>query len=265
MSKKILITATTVLLTAACWWLYTIKKDHMPHALNADATTLVVGTNVGYPPFIFTDETGAQVGFDVDVARALGAKLQRKVVIKDMAFDALLLALKSGAVDMLIGGLSLTAARKKTGLLIPYYGDRVTHAACFYARTSPYANYTLAECDAHELTVCTQAGSLFEELLAAYPRIQVKTLPDIADIFLEVTKGNSDLGLLDTDSVRALVKSSDQLAAHTITLDPETQIDGFGIGVTPKDAELRAQLEQAVAELRADGTIQTLASHWFGA
>ena len=264
MSKKYLFTIT-LLLVATSFWLYTIKKESSPHTLSRDQTTLIVGTNVGYPPFIFTDETGKQVGFDVDVAHAIGTQLNRTVVIKDMAFDALLLALNSGSVDMLIGGLSLTAARKKTGLLIPYYGDRVTHVSCFYPRNSSYANYTLAECDAHELTVCTQAGSLFEELLTAYPRIKIKTLPDIADIFLEVTKGNSDIGLLDTDSVRALVKTSAELAAHTIVLGDETQIDGFGIGVTPKDQELRKALEQAVAELRTNGTIQKLATHWFGA
>lgn len=237
---------------------YTQKK---PTSRTTD--TLVVGTNVGYPPFIFTNESGNPIGFDVDVATAIAHKLNKQLVIKDMAFDALLLALTHGSVDMIIGGISLTQARKKTGLLIPYYGTSINTVALFYPKTRPHPHCTLASAAEQQLTICTQAGSMFEEILTSLPGMVVKTLPDISDIVLEVTRGTSDCGLLDTDSVRSLTATSQDLESHIITIPPYLRIEGFGIGITPQNEELRNAVIAVINALRHEGTIAAYAEKWF--
>ncbi|MDQ5890431.1 MAG: arginine transport system substrate-binding protein [Candidatus Dependentiae bacterium] len=225
--------------------------------------TLVVGTNVGYAPFIFTDETGAIVGFDADVAAALAKKLHKKLVIKDMAFDALLLALMHGSIDVIIGGISLTKTRQKTGLMTSYYGDKVDRVACFYRDDRPLTGLTLTEMGERGLHVCTQAGSIFEEILAQHPGIIIKTLPDISDICMEVAHNGSDMGMLDVDSVNSIVKTQKTLRMHEVGVPADQIIDGFGIGITPTKPALREAIVQAIDTLKADGTIANLATHWF--
>jgi ABC-type amino acid transport substrate-binding protein len=249
-----------VIAAGGYWLSHKLSRTSQPAR---DAETLILGTNVGYPPFIFTNEKGEPIGFDIDVATALARKLNKTLVIKDMAFDALLLALTHGSVDMIMGGISLTQARKKSGLLVPYYGSTIDTVAFFYPKATPHAECTLASAAEHSLTVCTQAGSIFEEILAAFPGITIKTLPEIADIVMEVTRGTSDCGLLDTDSVRSLTQTSPDLASHETQVPADLQIEGFGIGITPHNHGLKETIQQALTALHAEGVIAAYARHWF--
>ena len=43
--------------------------------------TIVVGTSADYPPYEFTDAKGEFVGFDMDLIRAIGEKIGKKVKI----------------------------------------------------------------------------------------------------------------------------------------------------------------------------------------
>ncbi|MGL4357234.1 MAG: transporter substrate-binding domain-containing protein, partial [Cetobacterium sp.] len=45
---------------------------------------LYVGTNAEFPPFEYLDK-GEVVGFDIDLVKAIGKKLDMEIVIKDMA------------------------------------------------------------------------------------------------------------------------------------------------------------------------------------
>jgi polar amino acid transport system substrate-binding protein len=249
----------SILMTVGYWFM---QRTHTAHPIRDD-NTLIVGTNVGYPPFIFTNQSGEPIGFDVDVARAIAQKLNKQLIIKDMAFDALLLALTHGSVDSIIGGISLTQARKKTDLLVPYYGSTLDTVAFFYPKTSTHAGCTLSSAATEGLTVCTQAGSMFEEILTAFPGITIKTLPDIADIVMEVTRGTSDCGLLDTDSVRSLITTSTDLASHDTTIPHDLRIEGFGLGVTPHNPALKEAIRAALQELHDEGIIAAYARHWF--
>ena len=238
------------------------RRAQQPRTAPAGAA-LVVGTNVGYPPFILRDENGHVVGFDRDIAYAIAQRLGRTLVVKDMSFDALLLSLPQGSVDMIIGGISITSARKAKGWLLPYFGDTVDRVALFYRTDRVSGDITLAQAAAQKMTVCTQAGSSFEEVLATFPGLQVKTLPDISDIFLEVDHGSSDIGVLDPHTVSVLTRGRAQLGSHEQVLPPELHIDGFGIGIAPFNKELRAQVAGVIEDLRRDGTIAKLTQKWF--
>lgn len=262
MKKIIAISALALSLIVISYWLHTSRGQHTIETATTKKT-LIVGTNVGYPPFIFTDTNGAVTGFDAGVAAALAEQMDRTLVIKDMAFDALLLALTHGSVDIIIGGISITKARKATGLLVPYYGSSVDKVALFYQAESILDGISLAEAAERTLSVCTQAGSVFEEVIQEFHGIKLKTLPDISDICLEVSQGHCDIGLLDTDSVRALVRSKPSLSSHTIVLAPEQVIEGFGLGVAPSNTALKKEVTTALDQLKADGVIAQLARTWF--
>lgn len=64
--------------------------------------TLIVGTEPTFPPFEFT-ENEKDVGFDIDLAQAVCDKLGYKMEVKNLGFDALIPALKSGQIRTLHG------------------------------------------------------------------------------------------------------------------------------------------------------------------
>ena len=77
---------------------------------------LVLGTSPDYPPFEFLVSEGGKgnvVGADIELAKKLAEKMGVELEIKTIDFDALIPALQSGKVDVVITGMSPTEERKK--------------------------------------------------------------------------------------------------------------------------------------------------------
>ena len=66
---------------------------------------LRVGMELQFPPFEMRDEKGQPTGVSVDLANALGAHLGRAVEIKNLPFDGLIPALKTGGIDLILSSL----------------------------------------------------------------------------------------------------------------------------------------------------------------
>lgn len=77
------------------------------------AGKLVFGTAADYPPFEFYNSNFELDGFDIALARAIGAALGVEVEFRDYAFDGLLNAVVLGQVDAAIGAISVTPERKQ--------------------------------------------------------------------------------------------------------------------------------------------------------
>ncbi|MGA0368060.1 MAG: transporter substrate-binding domain-containing protein [Kiritimatiellia bacterium] len=75
---------------------------------------LVVGMELAYPPFEMTDERGSPRGVSVDMAEALAADLNRPLEIRNLAFDGLIPALKTGSIDLVISSMTATEERAKS-------------------------------------------------------------------------------------------------------------------------------------------------------
>jgi polar amino acid transport system substrate-binding protein len=76
------------------------------------AKVLRVGTGAGYYPFEMIDKQGNTVGFDMDIAQAMAKSLGVELKIVDFKdFDAILPALGSGQIDMIIAGMTITPER----------------------------------------------------------------------------------------------------------------------------------------------------------
>lgn len=78
----------------------------------ADAATLTMATNAEFPPYEYY-ENETIVGIDAEIAAAIADKLGMKLVIDDMAFDAIITSVQSGKADMGMAGLTVTEDRLK--------------------------------------------------------------------------------------------------------------------------------------------------------
>nr|WP_226789493.1 ABC transporter substrate-binding protein/permease [Latilactobacillus graminis] len=79
--------------------------------------TLILGTSPDYAPYEFlVNKKGKNqvVGMDIQVAQKLAHDLGVKLVVKSMDFDALLVGLETGKVDMVISAMSPTDERRKS-------------------------------------------------------------------------------------------------------------------------------------------------------
>ena len=78
-----------------------------------EEVVLKVGTNPTFEPFEFMDDDNNIVGFDIDLIQAIADDQGLAIEIVDMEFDALVMALQSGGLDIIASGLSITPARQE--------------------------------------------------------------------------------------------------------------------------------------------------------
>jgi polar amino acid transport system substrate-binding protein len=98
--------------------------EEMNITLPNEGKPLKIGVSATREPFSFVDKNGRVTGHDGELARIIGAKLQRPVEFSNMKFMALIPALQSGKVNLIVTGMTATDERRKfVDFTQPYYAN----------------------------------------------------------------------------------------------------------------------------------------------
>lgn len=85
--------------------------------------TLTVAMDLAYPPTSFLSPTNEPMGYNVDIARLLAAKLGLKLKIANVSFDTIVPGLTGGRYDFTATDMSATPERLKVLDMINYWTD----------------------------------------------------------------------------------------------------------------------------------------------
>src|SRR5581483_1254232 len=97
-----------------------LQAGQLPDAIQKSGT-LHLSINATYPPLDFKDpDTGKIVGFDVDLAEALAAKLGLKIEWTDVPFAQLIPALTTARTDFIWSAITDLPARRETMDFVDY-------------------------------------------------------------------------------------------------------------------------------------------------
>lgn len=91
------------------------KGEHpyeSPEGLTLGNGTLTMATNVAFPPYEYYEDKTA-VGIDIDMMQAIADYLNMDLVVSDMEFDSVIMAIQSGKADVAAAGLTVTEDRLK--------------------------------------------------------------------------------------------------------------------------------------------------------
>jgi arginine transport system substrate-binding protein len=225
---------------------------------------LVLGTCAGFPPYEVLNDHGEIVGFDIDVAKKIAAKLGKKLVIKDMSLDALMVALKQGKIDIIIAGLSITKARLAEIAMVHHHGKPITHLPILFWQKIPTGVKSIADMKSlPNKTVCVQVGTIQEEIASTYSYLTIKHLENIPDLIMDIKYGKSIAAILEPMVVTELQKQMPQIKTLDLPLKEDEQTMGHGIGINKENTALITTIEQVVAQLKADGSLNALEAQWF--
>lgn len=83
-----------------------------PEGLTYENGTLVMATNAAFPPYEYYKDNKI-TGIDADMATAVADKLNMKLEIQDMEFDAIITAVQAGKADIGAAGMTVTEDRLK--------------------------------------------------------------------------------------------------------------------------------------------------------
>jgi arginine transport system substrate-binding protein len=228
------------------------------------AADLVIGTTSAYAPYVNLDEQGQYVGFDIDIAKELAEKLDRKLVIKDLgSMPSLLLALKQDKIDAIIWAISITEERQKQMEMIYYQGEKVTSLPLLFWKQIP-EKFSVIEAMSNDpnAVISVEAGSFQEAFLLSVPGLNLKQVDKVMDALLELKFGKSRAAMVDTSLLAIVQEKFSEVQVLNVPLPPSMQSQGNGICINKKNLTLIAEIKEAVAELRQSGKIAELENKW---
>ncbi|MDR1264273.1 MAG: transporter substrate-binding domain-containing protein [Propionibacteriaceae bacterium] len=218
---------------------------------------IVFGTEGTYAPFSYHDAaTDELTGYDVDVARAVAARLGLEAEFAETTWDGIFAALESGRFNAIANEVEITAERQaKYDLSVAY---SVSYPVVI-ARADDDRFQTVADLSGR--TAAQSPGSNWGAKAEGYGAL-VETVPGFSESVAAIKDGRVDFTL--NDALAALdyfqaTGDSDVKVALEITDDKVSQ--GFAL---QKDSGLLPALNQALAQLAADGTLAQLGQKYFG-
>lgn len=254
---RILPAAAVVLLLAACgrgggsggdlWATSTIRQA-------MDRGRLVIATEPEFPPFESRGPDGQLVGFDIDLARAIGEQLGVEVQFREVKFDVIIAELLLGNADLIMSGMTRTAERAlQVSYTEPYY-ETIT---CLLVSTERASGITsVDQLDEPERLIVAKQGTTGEEAARERcPRAKLRTYPTENAAALEVAQGRADAFLFDRASIR---NQHAQYPDRTFTLLDPVTVEPYSIACRKGDPETVAWLNLFLDELRRSGRLKEL-------
>lgn len=211
-----------------------------------------------YPPFNFKDgKTGQLAGYDVEVARAVAARLGLKPEFVSTEWSAILAGLAAGKYDMIVSQVGITARREQA---FDFSQPYTYSSPQLIVRRNDSARYaSLADLKGKKVGV--GQGSVFEQQAKAVPGIVVKSYPAAPENLQDLAFGRVDAALNDSLMVAWLLRQSQlpvKAGARVGT------VERTGIAMRKGNPAFKAAVDQALAGLRADGSLAAMSTKWFG-
>lgn len=220
------------------------------------AKALVVGMELAYPPFEMTDAKGEPDGVSVQLARELGKALGRPVEIRNIAFDGLIPALKTGKIDLIISSMTATAERARS---IDFSDPYLTTGLCLLVgRDAPVA--TIADLDQPGRTVAVKKGTTGHLFAASrLKKASILVLDKEAAAVLEVVQGKADAFIYDQMST---FRNYQRNPETTRPILKPFQTESWAIGMRKGNVALKAKVNRFLADFRRSGGFERLGERY---
>lgn len=223
---------------------------------------MVVGLDDQVPPMGFRDETTNEiVGVDIDLAKAVAEKLGVEVEFKAIDWKTKEAELNSKKIDMIWNGFTITEERLQEMTFSKPYMDNTQAIAVNEGSEIK----TMADLAGKKVGI--QASSSVMDAIEA--KGMVETIGE--ENFLKydtMLQAIMDLELGRCDAVVA----DETVLSYTITKAGKNQVileenfgeEEYGVGFRKGDEKLAAAVDEALDELKADGTASEISMNWFG-
>ena len=212
-----------------------------------------MGTEGAYPPYNFINDAGEIDGFE----RELGDELCRRA---DLActwvtddWDTMIPNLLDGHYDTIMTGMVITDER-----------DKVIDFTQPYLPPSPSVYVALAGAgdEAVEGKVAAQVATVQADYLASQSGATLLEYELVPTSVEAVLNGEADAALVDQEVAH---ESMAEHEGRLTIVGPEVKLgSGVGIGIREDDGQLKDKLDQAISEMKGDGSLNALITKWFG-
>ncbi len=252
MNKTVPIILFSLLTSIILVW-YLAHRNPNPKATISD-DTIIVGTNAEYAPFSFMQDNTI-IGFDIDLIHEIGNRLNKKIILQDMPFDALIPALQIGSIQVIATGITPTEQRaKQVFFTTPYLtGDSLVIVS--------KANNPLTVLN--QLTgkkVAVNEGFTADYYMSNIKGPELIRFATAIESFMALESNRVDALVAAQNNVKPFL---DKFGTNSLSVSviPNTT-EEYALAVSKKYPELRDEIDKIIAELTQDGTLEQLKKKW---
>ena len=220
---------------------------------------IILGLDATFKPMGFTDENDEIVGFDIDVAEEVCARMGVELELYPVNWDTKEQDLNAGTIDLIWNGLSVSDERKQVMLMSEPYMD---NEMVFVVNGS---SDIAALSDLSDAKIGVQNGSTALEILNASEVVANGATP------VELATNVEALQQLELNMVDAVFMDS-VVANYEIVstgkdyklLDEGLSSEQYAIGFRLGDQALCDEVTKTLKEMAKDGKLAEISTEWFG-
>lgn len=208
----------------------------------------------GGAPYTFPDprNPARNIGYEVDLANALAARMGRSARFVQNQWDGLVPGLERGEYDIVINGLEITPERaERIHFSNPYYYSTLTMTV----RAEDARIQKPDDLRGH--TVGTLKATFAERYLASLAGISIRSYDQTPNAYTDLSLGRLDAVVNDTMAAMYYGYGS-----HLRNFEISGVRFGFGIGIRKSDEKLLREVNSALESLKRDGTLKKIYQSW---
>lgn len=213
---------------------------------------LTVGTNAEFPPFEYVDDNGEADGFDIALIKAIGEKLGAEVAVENMEFDSLVASIGS-KIDVAIAGMTVTDERKESVDFSDSYYEAVQ-----YVILPADSEIATAE-DLVGKTIGVQLGTTGDFIASDdIADTTVQQYNKAVDAVNDLINGRLDCVIIDKNPALVFESRFEGQVKAVPGEQFDFGVEEYAIALPKGDAILAQQINEALAEIKEDGTFDQL-------
>ena len=255
MKKKLLLGCVVFLMAA----LGLVACGGGNDAATDDKETLIVGVDDAYPPMTYRDEkTNEIIGFDVDMGNEFAKRIGVEFEWQPIEWKGVVQSLKTKKIDLVICGLTVTEERgEQINFSEPYMDAGISIAV----KSGEKGFDTVESISDARLGVQTGSSGA-QALIELGLEENVSYYDAYPSAFNDLSIGRIDAVIVDTVVGGYFIQQKPeeyQLHSNAVILEE------YAVGIRKEDTKLQKKINDALDEMKADGTLLEIATKWFGA
>lgn len=257
--KKIFALVMAVILVAGVFALAGCGKTE-----DEGSAKLILATSADFPPYEYI-EGNDYAGIDIEIAGLIAEKLGRELVVENMNFNSIINAVQTGKADIGMAGLTVSPERLESVNFTDSYATGVQ--AIIVPENSPIKTLEdiYAEGAAYKFGVqLSTTGDIYISTEINDDKTLNGTVEQYttgAEAVAALVAGKIDCVVIDNEPAKSFVAANKGLKV----LDTEYAVEDYAICLAKENAELLTQVNTALAELKAEGKVDSIINKYIPA
>ena len=248
-----------LLLLALCAIIFTSAKDNPQiRDYTKEYDTLLVGSEINYPPYCIINENGEADGFSVELFKAAANSMDMEVKFRTGEWSEVKQSLANGEVD----ALPLVGRTPEREDIFDFTFPYLTMHGAIVVREENEDIKELADLKNKEVAV--MAGDNAEEFVRRSKiAMDIKTAPTFTKALKQLSKGRYDAVVIQRLLAIQLMQKHNiknlKIEGHPLEEFPQQ----FCFAVKENNDSLLKLLNEGLSIVMADGTFRRLRTKWF--